>query len=96
MTRFGYHLTRSDHLLYNKCMIVNEDEVYTPQETISILKISDSTFRRLIRNGVLRAGKIGGQYRILGKHILLLLNPKLPYKVVEAYKKVVNDLDEND
>jgi excisionase family DNA binding protein len=74
-------------------MIVDESEVYTPQETISILKISDSTFRRLIRKGALRAAKIGGQYRILGKHILQLLSPSLPEKVKKAYKKVVEELE---
>ncbi len=74
-------------------MIVEENEVYTPQETISILKISDSTFRRLVKNGVLRTGKIGGQYRILGRHILQLLSPTLPAKVKRAYKHIVEELD---
>lgn len=73
-------------------MPIDENEVYTPQETISLLKISDSTFRRLIRKGILKAGKVGGQYRILGKHILTLLNPNLPAKVKKVYKKVVNSL----
>jgi len=75
-------------------MIVQEYEVYTPQETIQLLKISDSTFRRLIRKGVLRAAKIGGQYRILGKHILQVLNPNLPKKVRGAYKTVLEKLEE--
>lgn len=70
-------------------MSINENEVYTPQETTSILKISDSTFRRLIKKGILKAGKIGGQYRVLGKHILQLLSPDLPAKVKTVYKKVV-------
>lgn len=74
-------------------MIVDEKEVYTPQEAMSILKISDSTFRRLIKKGVLRAAKIGGQYRILGKHILQLLSPTLPGKVKRAYKKVIEELE---
>jgi len=73
-------------------MIVDEKEVYTPQETISILKISDSTFRRLIRKGILRAAKIGGQYRILGVHILQLLSPSLPTKVKKVYRKVMDKL----
>jgi excisionase family DNA binding protein len=77
-------------------MIVEEHEVYTPQETIALLKISDSTFRRLIRKGVLRAAKIGGQYRILGKHILQLLNPNLPGKVRKAYNKVVIELEKGE
>jgi excisionase family DNA binding protein len=74
-------------------MIVEEHQVYTPQETIALLKISDSTFRRLIRKGVLRAAKIGGQYRILGRHILQLLSPSLPGKVKSVYKKVVKELE---
>ncbi len=74
-------------------MIVDEKEVYTPQEAISILKISDSTFRRLIKKGVLRAGKIAGQYRILGKNIVQLLSPSLPTKVKKVYQKVVKELE---
>ena len=73
-------------------MIVQEHEIYTPKEIIALLKIYDSTFRRLIRKGVLRAAKIGGQYRILGRHILQLLNPSLPGKVKRVYKKVVKEL----
>jgi len=74
-------------------MVVNEHEVYTPLETIKLLKISDSTFRRMIRKGVLKAAKIGGQYRILGKHILEVLSPSLPSKVKNAYHKVVDHLE---
>jgi len=73
-------------------MPVKEHEIYTPQETIKLLKISDSTFRRLIRRGVLQAAKIGGQYRIQGKYILQLFNPNLPGKVKSAYKKVKSTL----
>ena len=73
-------------------MPIEENSVYTPQETITILKISDSTFRRLIRNGVLRVAKIGGQYRVLGKHLLELLDPQLPTKVHRTFRKVLKDL----
>jgi len=73
-------------------MIIDEHKVYTPQETSALLRISDSTFRRLIRKGVLRAAKIGGQYRVLGKHILKLLNPNLPGKVKEVFNKVREEL----
>lgn len=73
-------------------MLVEENEIYTPQETITLLKISDSTFRRLVRKGALQAAKIGGQYRIMGRHILQLLSPELPGKVRKVYKKVVEEL----
>ena len=36
---------------------------------------------------------IGNQYRILGRHILQLLNPSLPSKVKRAYKRVVEELE---
>ncbi|MFC1570977.1 helix-turn-helix domain-containing protein [Candidatus Margulisiibacteriota bacterium] len=74
-------------------MNLNESEVYTSEEAQKLLKISDSTFRRLIKKGVLRAAKIGGQYRVLGREILLLLNPSLPGKVKGAYKRVVEKLE---
>lgn len=73
-------------------MIVEENEVYTPEEIRGLLKISDSTFRRLIRKGILRAAKIGGQYRILGRNILQILDPSLPSKVKKAYRKVIKEL----
>ena len=75
-------------------MTLKENEIYTPQETIAILKISDSTFRRLIRRGVFRAAKIGGQYRIMGGEILRLLNPNLPAKMKKVYHKVVSSLED--
>lgn len=74
-------------------MRLEEAEVYTPEETQNLLKISDSTFRRLIKKGIIRAAKVGGQYRILGRELLLLLNPSLPGKVKKAYKKVVEELE---
>ncbi|OGC07789.1 hypothetical protein A2230_00300 [candidate division WOR-1 bacterium RIFOXYA2_FULL_36_21] len=73
-------------------MQLNESEVYTSEEAQKLLKISDSTFRRLVKKGVLRAAKIGGQYRVLGREILLLLSPSLPKKVKSVYKKVIESL----
>ena len=74
-------------------MILNEKEVYTSEEAQKLLKISDSTFRRLVKKGVLRAAKIGGQYRVLGGEILRLLNPELPAKIKDVYHKVIENLD---
>ena len=58
-------------------MEVQEKAIYTPEETESLLKISRSTFLRLIKKGVLQARKVGGQYRILGEEILRLVKPQL-------------------
>jgi len=49
--------------------------VYTAQEVQEILKISTSTFIRLVKKGSLKASKVGGQYRILGKDILAAILP---------------------
>ncbi|MFC1568321.1 helix-turn-helix domain-containing protein [Candidatus Margulisiibacteriota bacterium] len=69
-------------------MELNENVIYTADETKSLLKISQSTFLRLVKKGVLRAYKVGGQYRILGKEILHLVSPKLEAKAADAYRKV--------
>jgi len=74
-------------------MVVDENEVYTPQETISILKISDSTFRRLVKKGIIRAAKIGGQYRIMGHELIALFGSALPSKFKNVYRKVVDGFD---
>ena len=50
-------------------------EVYTPSEVQEILKISKSTFLRLIKDGKLKARKVGGQYRIFGSELLRVLQP---------------------
>lgn len=71
-------------------MPIVENEIYTSEEIESLLKISRSTFLRLIKKGVLQARKVGGQYRILGQEILRLVSPQLEEKAAVAYRKVRN------
>jgi len=71
-------------------MEVFENEIYTSEETKSLLKISQSTFLRLIKKGILRAYKVGGQYRILGREILHLVSPRIEEKAADAYRRVRN------
>ncbi len=59
--------------------------VYTTGETEKILKISNSTLKRLLKKGLLKANKVGKQYRILGLEILKLVSPAAEQKAVEAY-----------
>jgi excisionase family DNA binding protein len=66
---------------------IKENTVYTPKETQQLLKISESTFKRLIKKGIIKATKIGNQHRIMGKHLLHLLNPDLEQKVAKVYGK---------
>jgi excisionase family DNA binding protein len=67
---------------------INPREVYTTQETQTLLKISKSTIKRLLKKGIIRANKIGGHYRILGKELLRLLSPATERKAVSTYHKL--------
>ncbi len=67
---------------------INPGGVYTTTETRKFLKISNSTIKRLLKRGLIRANKIGGQYRILGKEILHVLSPELERGAVNSYQKL--------
>lgn len=75
---------------------IKENTVYTTAETQKILKISNSTIKRLLKKGLIRANKVGGQYRILGKEILHVISPTVENEAVKSYqklkKKVVNKI----
>jgi len=62
--------------------------VYTTAETRKILKISESTVKRLLKSGLIRANKIGGQYRILGHEILSLLSPTIDKRATHSYQNL--------
>lgn len=76
---------------------INLYEVYTTTEAQRLLKISESTMKRLIKNGLIRANKVGGQYRILGKEILRVVSPELEKSATQSYirikKKVVRRIN---
>jgi len=67
--------------------------VYTTSEVEKILKVSNSTIKRLLKSGLLKANKVGKQYRILGLEILKLVSPQVEKKAINAYlnlkKKVI-------
>ena len=66
---------------------ISENKVYTPQEVQACLRISPSTFTRMIKKGFIRAAKVGKQYRIMGKEILRILSPELEDTVGKVYNK---------
>jgi excisionase family DNA binding protein len=70
-----------------KSVEIQENAVYTPKETQELLKVSPSTMTRMLKKGLIRAAKVGKQYRILGKEILRVLSPKLEDQVGIAYNK---------
>ncbi len=67
---------------------IKEHAVYTTSEVMGLLKLSESTVKRLLKRGILRANKIGGQYRILGKELLHLISPELEKKSIKTYLKI--------
>ena len=67
---------------------IQPNAVYTTVETQAILKISESTVKRLLRKGFIKANKVGGQYRILGKELLRLVSPGLEKEVTKSYLKL--------
>lgn len=68
-------------------MKIQKDTIYTPKETQQYLKVSQSTMIRMIKSGLIRAAKVGKQYRILGKEILRVISPVLEDKVGVAYNR---------
>lgn len=76
---------------------IKPNQIYTTTETQKILKISNSTIKRLLKKGLIKANKIGGQYRIMGKEILRLVSPKTEKKAVKSYlelkQKVINRIN---
>ena len=73
-------------------MAIDPNEVYTTRETQDMLKISNSTMKRLLKKGLIKANKIGGQYRILGKEILKSVSPTIERQVVRTYQKLKKKL----
>lgn len=67
---------------------IKPNAIYTTAETQKLLKISNSTIKRLFKNGLIKANKVGGQYRILGKEILRIVSPETEKKAVKSYLKI--------
>jgi len=76
---------------------IKPNAIYTTNETQELLRVSNSTIKRMLKNGLIRANKVGGQYRILGKEILRLVSPEVEQKAVKSYlevkKKVVDKIN---
>ena len=66
---------------------IKENAVYTTAEARSLLRVSESTIKRLLKKGILRANKVGGQYRVMGKEILRLISPEVEKKAGRVYMK---------
>lgn len=67
---------------------INPTEVYTTGEAQTLLKISKSTMKRLLKGGIIRANKVGGHYRILGKEILRLVSPRIERAATNIHQAI--------
>ncbi len=67
---------------------IDPNSIYTTDETRELLKVSTSTIKRLLKNGIIRANKVGGQYRILGREVLRVVSPTVEEKAVKIYQKI--------
>jgi excisionase family DNA binding protein len=67
---------------------IDPNSIYTTDETRELLKVSTSTIKRLLKNGIIRANKVGGQYRILGREVLRVVSPAVEEKAVKIYQKI--------
>ena len=67
---------------------IEPNKIYTPKETRDFLKISESTMKRMVKNGIIKAYKVSGQYRIWGHEILKLVSPELDKSIFTIYKKI--------
>ena len=64
---------------------IKPNAIYTTSEAENLLRISNSTVKRLLKNGMIRANKVGKQYRILGKEILRLISPEVEKKATYSF-----------
>jgi len=67
---------------------IKPNKVYTTEETRDFLRISKSTIKRWLKKGLIRANKVGGQYRILGAEILRLISPALEKQATKIYREI--------
>jgi len=67
---------------------IKANKIYTPREARDFLKISESTMKRMLKGGLIKAYKVSGQYRIWGDEILRLVSPRLESRVYKAYKNI--------
>jgi len=69
-------------------MKIEPDQIYTTKEARDFLKVSESTIKRLLKKGIIKAYKVGGQYRIWGSEILILVSPEVESKVYKVYDRL--------
>ncbi len=67
---------------------IKPEKIYTPKEARDFLKISESTMKRMLKAGVIKAYKVSGQYRIWGRDILKIVSSEAVIKGDRVYLTV--------
>ena len=67
---------------------IKPNQVYTTKETQDFLRVSNSTIKRFLKKGILKANKVGGRYRIWGRELLRLVSPEAEEKAVGIYRRL--------
>ncbi|KKQ77134.1 MAG: MamR-like protein [Parcubacteria group bacterium GW2011_GWC1_38_6] len=67
---------------------IKSNAVYTTKEVQDYLKVSKSTMKRMLKKGIIKANKVGNQYRVLGREILNLISPEVEKKASDIYQKI--------
>lgn len=67
---------------------VKPKKIYTPKEARDFLKISESTMKRMLKSGIIKAYKVSGQHRIWGREILKLVSPETVVKRDRVYLNI--------
>jgi len=67
---------------------IEPNKVYTTEEAQDYLKVSNSTIKRLLKNGIIQANKVAGRYKILGNELLRLVSPKTERRARSLYYRL--------
>ena len=67
---------------------IKPEKIYTPKEARDFLKVSESTMKRMLKGGIIKAYKVSGQYRIWGRDILKIVSPEAVMKGDRVYLKI--------
>ena len=67
---------------------IKPNQVYTTKEAQDFLRVSTSTIKRFLKRGIIKANKVGGRYKILGRELLRLVSPEAERKGEKIYIKL--------
>ena len=69
---------------------IKPNKIYSTEEAQDYLRVSNSTIKRLLKKGIIRANKVGGRYKILGYELLRLVSPYKQTRLEKLYYRLKN------